>query len=80
MNSIASPPDNEALPTALSDWLTGFPDMMTTAEVCKLLRLSRPVVYDLIVNGNLIAVSIGRKYLFPKYAVMELIDKCTKKP
>ena len=74
MNSIASPPDNEALPTALSDWLTGFPDMMTTAEVCKLLRLSRPVVYDLIVNGNLIAVSIGRKYLFPKYSKVENLD------
>ena len=79
MNSIASPPDNVAS-SASTDWLTEFPDMMTTTEVCKLLRLSRPVVYDLIVSGNLIAVSIGRKYLFPKYAVMELIDKCTKKP
>ncbi|MBP5490115.1 MAG: helix-turn-helix domain-containing protein [Lachnospiraceae bacterium] len=80
MNNVTSPPDSEGIPIISPNWLTDFPDMMTTAEVCRLLRLSRPAVYDLIVRGNLIAVSIGRKYLFPKQAVIELITKCTKHP
>ena len=47
----------------------GYPDVVTVADVCKMLKLGRSTVYGLLQSGEIRAVRVGRKYIIPKRSV-----------
>ncbi len=49
------------------------PDVLTVPEVAKLLRIGKNQAYDLVKDGRLGAVRLGKKLIVPKPA---LIDFC----
>lgn len=53
--------------------------LMTVAEVMAFLRLSRSTVHQMIRRGDLAAVRFGRRTLFRRAAVDELIAAHEKK-
>lgn len=48
-------------------------DLLTVAEVMELLGVSRPYVYKMIKNGDIIGRKVGRRYLIVRESVENLI-------
>lgn len=49
------------------------PDVLTVPEAAKLLRIGKNQAYELVKNGSLGAIKLGKKFIVPKPA---LIDFC----
>ncbi len=48
--------------------------LLTIPEVCKLLRLSRSMVYKMLDAGELASVRFGRSRRIPQAAVEQLLE------
>ena len=49
------------------------PDVLTVPEAAKLLRIGKNQVYELVKNGRLGAIKLGKKIIVPKPS---LVDFC----
>ena len=49
------------------------PQVLTVPEVAEVLRISRNRAYDLVREGRLRSVRVGRRVLVPRWAVLELL-------
>jgi excisionase family DNA binding protein len=49
------------------------PDVLTVPEAAKLLRIGKNQAYELVKNGKLSAIKLGKKFIVPKSA---LVDFC----
>lgn len=49
------------------------PQVLTVPEVAEVLRISRSRAYDLVGEGRLRSVRVGRRLLVPRWAVQELL-------
>ena len=49
------------------------PDVLTVPEAAKLLRIGKNQAYELVKNGRLGAIRLGKKIIIPKPA---LVDFC----
>lgn len=49
-----------------------YPDLVTVPQLQKMLRISRPVAYDLIKERKVRALKVGRCYRITKNSVLEL--------
>jgi excisionase family DNA binding protein len=48
---------------------------VTTREVCAILRVSRPKLYDFIRSGQLEASFVARKWIIRESAIEKYLDK-----
>ena len=48
-------------------------EILTTEEVCKLLRLSRQTVYKLVEHGKLPGTKVGQSYKFLRSELIEFL-------
>jgi len=49
-----------------------------THEVAKLLDIGLNKVYELLIQNQLPHVRVGRRYLIPKHALQQWLDKSTE--
>ena len=49
------------------------PDVLTVPEAAKLLRIGKNQAYELVKNGKLSAIKLGKKIIVPKPS---LVDFC----
>lgn len=49
-----------------------------THEVAKLLDIGLNKVYELLIQNQLPHVRVGRRYLIPKHALQQWLEKCTE--
>ncbi|NLT09345.1 MAG: helix-turn-helix domain-containing protein [Ruminococcus sp.] len=49
------------------------PDVLTVPEAAKLLRIGKNQAYELVKNGKISAIKLGKKIIVPKPA---LVDFC----
>ena len=49
------------------------PDVLTVAQITKLLHCSKNTVYELLHAGRLPSVAVGRRLLVPKAALVEFL-------
>ena len=49
------------------------PDVMKVSDIVKVLRCSKNTVYELLKNGRIESIKIGRRILIPKTALVEFI-------
>ncbi len=54
--------------------LSEYPDILTTEDVCKLLKVSKNTIYKLIHSGQLKAKKIMRHYRIPKSELLHFMD------
>ncbi len=47
-----------------------YPDVVGTSQLCEMLGLGKSTVYDLLHEGQINYVRVGRKYIIPKLAVI----------
>ena len=52
--------------TEIKPCLADYPDALTVDEVIAILRVSRKTVYELIKNGRIKAVKVGRSHRIAK--------------
>ena len=48
-----------------------LPDMLTVPQAAQQLRIGKNHAYELIRQGKLMAISVGRKLIVPKTALIE---------
>ncbi len=58
--------------------LNEFPDILTTEEVCEVLRVGYNALYDLLQSGKLKAYRNGSLWRIPKQSVIEYIIEQSK--
>jgi len=52
-----------------------LPDILTMKELQAYLRLGRNTTYDLLNNGAIPSVRVNQKFLIPKKAVRDFLDR-----
>ena len=50
-----------------------YPDVVTVKQVCEMLNISRPMVYELLHDNIIPHKRIGTKYIIPKWGVKEYL-------
>lgn len=61
-------------------------DVLTVKELCAVLRIGRNKAYELLEQGAIFHIRVGRKYLIPKSALYTYLhiqnpnDCCTPTP
>lgn len=51
-----------------------FNDVVTIEDIMKMLHLGRTTVYELLKNGVIYSVKIGKKYIVPKQSIINFIS------
>lgn len=55
--------------------LENYPDVLSTKDVCKILRISPHTLYELIKHKELLARKIGGKYKIRKDNLLKLLNE-----
>lgn len=50
-----------------------YPDILTVAQIQKMLGISRHYAYSLIASGEIQGIKIGRAYKVPKVRVIDYV-------
>jgi len=56
------------------DWLAGYPEVMTSAEVARVLRFSEPVVRRMAARGEIKGQRFGRDWRFLRRDIRALME------
>ena len=51
-----------------------YPDIVTSEDIQKMLRIGRNSVYDLLKQGKIKSLRVGKKYLIPKTSVINFLQ------
>ncbi len=51
-----------------------YPDVVTPEDIQKMLRIGRNSVYDLLKQGKIKSLRVGKKYLIPKTSVINFLQ------
>ena len=54
--------------------LKNYPDVLTPDDVIKILNIGRNKVYELLKNGTIKSIRIGRKHRIPKKILIEYLE------
>lgn len=54
--------------------LENYPDILSSQEVCQLLKISLHTLYNLIKTGELPARKVGGKYKIAKKSILNFIN------
>jgi excisionase family DNA binding protein len=54
-----------------------MPDVLTVAEIAKMIRLTENKVYELVKSGEIAGVRVGRRILVTKAAVLTFLGVST---
>lgn len=51
-----------------------YPDIVTPDDIQKMLRIGRNSVYDLLKQGKIKSLRVGKKYLIPKTSMINFLQ------
>ena len=51
-----------------------YNDVVTIEDIMKMLHIGRTTVYEMLKNGMIYSVRIGKKYIVPKQSIVNLIS------
>lgn len=55
-----------------------YPDVITIQQLMQMLHIGKNKAYELIHNGTIQTVKIGKKYIIPKVAVIQFLSNKIK--
>ncbi|WRS27322.1 helix-turn-helix domain-containing protein [Oscillospiraceae bacterium MB08-C2-2] len=58
---------------AVNGLFADYPDIVTHANLCDMLRISKNTAYELLRSGQLPYIKIGSKYLIPKSSIIDYV-------
>ena len=51
-----------------------YDDVVTIEDIMNMLHIGRTTVYELLKDGTIYSVRIGKRYIVPKQAIINLIS------
>lgn len=58
----------------------GIEDIVSVSQLCKMLHIGKNTAYDLLRNGEIKSVKIGKVYKIPKKCVIEYLENYHNRP
>lgn len=52
-----------------------YQDVVTVEDLQKMLHIGRSAAYELLKNGKIKTLKIGKKYIIPKSSVIDFLNK-----
>ena len=52
-----------------------YPDVVSVEEIQQMLRIGKNAVYQLLKNGAIKSIKVGKRYIVPKKSVIEFLMK-----
>lgn len=52
-----------------------YPDIVTVAQLQKMLHISRQLAYELINNGQIKAIRVGNSFRITKISIIDFVTK-----
>ncbi len=56
-----------------NDIFKEYPDVVTVADIMKMLGIGRNIAYGILKSGAIKTVKIGKKYIIPKQSVINFL-------
>ena len=53
--------------------LNKYGDVLTVIETAKVLRIGKNAAYELVRDGKITSIRVGRKYLIPKQCILDFL-------
>lgn len=66
---------NNVSPSIYNIMFKEYPDILTVAQLQKMLHISRQLSYELINSGQIRAFKVGNSYRIPKIDVIDFVMK-----
>ena len=66
---------NNVSPSIYNIMFKEYPDILTVAQLQKMLHISRQLSYELINSGQIRAFRVGNSYRIPKIDVIDFVMK-----
>lgn len=67
--------DNHNVSSIYQIMFAEYPDIVTVAQLQKMLHISRQLSYELINSGQIRAFKVGNSYRIPKIDVIDFVMK-----
>ena len=67
--------ENDYLSPIYKIMFADYPDILTVAQLQKMLHISRQLSYELINSGQIRAFKVGNSYRIPKIDVIDFVMK-----
>lgn len=67
--------DNNGTPSIYKIMFTDYPDIVTVAQLQKMLHISRQLAYDLINSGQIKAIKVGNSFRITKVSIIDFVTK-----
>lgn len=58
--------------------LNGYKDVINIKELCEILNIGKNTAYKLLKNNDIPNRRLGKKYIIPKFGVIEYLKKAEK--
>lgn len=58
----------------MNDCFENYSDVISIDDLMKMLHIGRNVAYQLLRDGKIKTVKVGKKYIIPKKSVISFID------
>ncbi len=56
-----------------NSYFESYPDVVTPSDIQSMLHIGRNTVYELLREGKIAAIRVGKKYVIPKSSVVEFL-------
>ena len=57
-----------------NDIFSNYPDVVSIEDLTQMLRIGRNKAYELVNTNAIKSIKIGRKYIIPKFRVIEFLQ------
>ena len=57
------------------DVFTEYPDVVSVDDLTKMLHIGKNKAYELVSSNTIQNIRMGRKYIIPKFRVLEFLEK-----
>lgn len=58
----------------MNSQLDGYPDVLVVTDLMRILRIGRSKAYELLRNGTVVSIRVGKRYLIPKIFLAEFLS------
>ncbi|MGN0470500.1 MAG: helix-turn-helix domain-containing protein [Acutalibacteraceae bacterium] len=69
---------NEDTTINYNNMFAKYPDVVTIQQLMQMLHIGKNKAYELIHNGTIQTVKIGKKYIIPKVSVIQFLSNKIK--
>ncbi len=51
-----------------------YPDVVSVTQLCEMLNIGKDKAYELLRNGTIKSIKVGKKFIIPKKSVIDFLS------